>query len=135
MICEKWRQRFQSREALQVVQTSAEDAPKGSLLSALGGIHPDQFSEKRYPTMLEMDDAAPNHSVYLSISNWGPGATNSRGKELLEKLEIPVRAVLPWLTDETKPARIVTELATLPTESIVWILPLSKTNSWLPTDM
>jgi predicted amidohydrolase YtcJ len=81
---------FSIEEALQVIQARSKDAPKGALLSALGGIHPDQFDEMRYPTLSEMDDAAPDHPVYLSISNWGPGATNSLGKALIEELGIPV---------------------------------------------
>jgi len=81
---------FTIEEALTVIQARAKEAPKGELLSALGGIHPDQFDENRYPTLAELNDAAPDHPVYLSISNWGPGATNTLGKELIEGLGVPV---------------------------------------------
>ena len=64
---------FSIEEALAVIQARAREAPKGELLSALGGIHPDQFDENRYLTMAELNDAAPDHPVYLSISNWGQG--------------------------------------------------------------
>ena len=75
---------FSVSDALSVIRDRARITPEGELLSAIGGIHPEQFAERRYPTLEELDDAAPNHPVYLSISNWGPGASNSRGKRLLQ---------------------------------------------------
>ncbi|MDE0346160.1 MAG: amidohydrolase family protein [Boseongicola sp.] len=81
---------FSIDEALLVIRDRARKVPDGQLLSAIGGIHPDQFAERRYPTMSELDDAAPRNPVYLSISNWGPGATNALAKSLLEDLGVPV---------------------------------------------
>ena len=83
---------FTIDEALAVVSDQAQRSPAGELLSAIGGIHPHQFAEKRYPTLSELDDAAPGNPVYLSISNWGPGATNSPGRNLLRNLGAPVGA-------------------------------------------
>ena len=81
---------FSVGDALTVIGTCARTAPRGEMLSALGGIHPRQFVEDRYPSLIELDDAAPDHPVYLSISNWGPGATNSRARDLLRELGVPV---------------------------------------------
>ncbi len=81
---------FSIEDALSVIRERARSVPDGELLSAIGGIHPGQFSEARYPSVAELDDAAPRHPVYLSISNWGPGATNSLGKQLLRKNGVPV---------------------------------------------
>ena len=81
---------FSIETALKVIQATAREAPKGALLSAIGGIHPGQFAENRYPSLDELDDAAPFHAVYLSISNWGPGATNSMGRRLLQERGVPV---------------------------------------------
>ena len=81
---------FSVGRALSVIQAYARRTPDGEILSALGGIHPGQFAEGRYPSLAEMDDAAPGHPVYLSISNWGPGATNTLARDLLRELEVPV---------------------------------------------
>lgn len=81
---------FSVDDALAVIRAQAQTIPAGELLSAIGGIHPGQFKEGRYPTLAELDDAAPQHPVYLSISNWGPGATNSKGRHLLLAHGVPV---------------------------------------------
>ena len=81
---------FTVDDALTVVRNRSRLVPDGELLSAIGGIRPGQFAECRYPSLGELDDAAPNHPVYLSISNWGPGATNSLGKRLLRELGVSV---------------------------------------------
>ncbi len=81
---------FSIEDALKVIQAQAAVAPDGEMLSAIGGIHPGQFAENRYPTLAELDAAAPNHPVYLSISNWGPGATNSLAKARLRDAGAPV---------------------------------------------
>ena len=81
---------FSLGDVASVIRARACMTPKGELLSALGGIHPGQFAERRFPSLTELDDAAPHHPVYLSISNWGPGITNSRGKVLLRENRVPV---------------------------------------------
>lgn len=83
---------FTIEDALKVIRDKAAAVPDGEMLSAIGGIHPDQFAEKRYPTKDELNDAAPKHPVYLSISNWGPGATNSLAETLLKLHGVPVDA-------------------------------------------
>ena len=75
---------FSLDDALARIAARASTVPEGELLSALGGIHPNQFREKRYPTLKELDAAAPRHPVYLSVSNFGPGATNSLARDLLQ---------------------------------------------------
>jgi predicted amidohydrolase YtcJ len=74
---------FSIDEALEVISAKARKAKGGEFLSALGGILPSQFKENRFPTLAEMDEAAPDNPVYLSISSFGPGATNSPAKEFL----------------------------------------------------
>ncbi|MDE0343296.1 MAG: amidohydrolase family protein [Deltaproteobacteria bacterium] len=81
---------FSLGDALARIAERASTVPEGEPLSALGGIHPNQFREKRYPTLKELDDAAPRHPVYLSVSNFGPGATNSRARDLLRARGVPV---------------------------------------------
>ena len=81
---------FSVSNALSVVEARARIVPEGELLSALGGIHPGQFAERRYPSLAELDAAAPAHPVYLSISNWGPGATNTLARDHLREHGVPV---------------------------------------------
>jgi predicted amidohydrolase YtcJ len=40
--------------------------------------------------LAELDAAAPNHPVYLSVSSTGPGITNTAGRNLLVSLGVPV---------------------------------------------
>ena len=81
---------FSLDDALACIATRVSVVPEGELLSALGGIHPDQFREKRYPTLQELDAVAPRHPVYLSISNFGPGATNGLARDLLRTRGVQV---------------------------------------------
>ena len=81
---------FSLEEALSVIRARAQVTPEGELLSALGGIHPGQFAEGRFPSLAELDDVAPRHPVYLSISNWGPGTANSLAVSLLRENGVPV---------------------------------------------
>ncbi len=81
---------FSLDDALARIAARASAVLEGELLSALGGIHPNQFREKRYPTLKEMDAAAPRHPVYLSVSNLGPGAANTLARDLLKTRGVPV---------------------------------------------
>ena len=81
---------FSLHDALTRITARASLVPEGALLSALGGIHPNQFREKRYPTLEELDAATPRHPVYLSVSNFGPGAANGLARDLLRTRGVPV---------------------------------------------
>jgi predicted amidohydrolase YtcJ len=65
--------------------------PDGELISIVGGWDPVQFlGENRFPTLIELDGAAPDHPVYMHLRANGPGVTNSTGKALLEAEGIAV---------------------------------------------
>ncbi len=62
------------------LRARAKAVPSGEFLTAMGGWNPAQFTEKRLPTLTELDAAAPDHPVLVYFSFTGPAATNTRGK-------------------------------------------------------
>ena len=81
---------FSVGDALAVIQRRSQSVPDCEMLTALGGIHPNQFRERRFPTLEELSDAAPRHPVYLSVSNTGPGMVNTLGRHRLRQLGVAV---------------------------------------------
>jgi len=61
----------------------AEDMPAGEWVTTIGPISARQFVEQRLPVLTELDEAAPNHPVYIQAAQGGT-RTNSMGKALLE---------------------------------------------------
>ncbi|KAI1849653.1 hypothetical protein JX266_004602 [Neoarthrinium moseri] len=72
-----------------IFRARASDVPGGSFVTTIGGFHPNQFQERRLPTLAELDDALPGHPVFISYSFAGPGVTNSLGKAYFESLDQP----------------------------------------------
>lgn len=77
-------------EALDVISAKALTVPKGELISTVGGIRRWQWLEGRFPTMHQLDQAAPDHPVYLSEFGFGPGQVNTAGRDLLVELGVNV---------------------------------------------
>jgi len=57
--------------------------PAGEWITTIGGFNILQFAESRFPTKAELDDAIPDHPVFVSQSFNGPSATNSAGAAIL----------------------------------------------------
>ena len=74
---------FTLAEVLAAISARSLKVPDGELISAIGGIRRWQWAEGRFPTMQELDLAAPNHPVYLSEFGFGPGQVNSAARRLL----------------------------------------------------
>jgi len=55
----------------------------GSWITAMGGWIPGQFTEKRLPTLTELDQATPENPALLFVAFTGPAVTNSKGKTYL----------------------------------------------------
>ena len=76
--------------ALQAIREKAAAVPAGALITTIGGIRRTQWQERRFPTLAELDAAAPGNPVYLSERGAGPGQTNTAGRDLLRGLGVPV---------------------------------------------
>ncbi|KAI1764511.1 hypothetical protein GGR53DRAFT_493230 [Hypoxylon sp. FL1150] len=73
----------------ETYQSRAEVVPNGSFITTIGGFHPNQFQERRLPTLEEMDNAVPSHPIFISYGFAGAAVTNSLGKVFFEALEDP----------------------------------------------
>ena len=76
--------------ALQAIRDKAAAVPEGALITTIGGIRRTQWQERRFPTLAELDAAAPGNPVYLSERGAGPGQTNTAGRDLLRGLGVQV---------------------------------------------
>ncbi|KAK7993128.1 amidohydrolase family-domain-containing protein [Apiospora marii] len=65
-------------------RATRDAVPPGSFITTIGGFHPNQFRERRLPTLEELDKALPQHPAFISIGFNGPSVTNSLGKAYLE---------------------------------------------------
>lgn len=86
---------LRSMEALlDAIGSRAAALPRGEWISAIGGFHISQFTPApdapRFPTLDELDRAAPDHPVYIQQGFAGPAVTNSAGKDFLESKGIAV---------------------------------------------
>jgi predicted amidohydrolase YtcJ len=66
------------------------DVPEGKLITALGGWHPNQWTEHRLPTRAELDAAVSDRPVFILQNFTGPSATNSLGKAFFESASAPL---------------------------------------------
>ena len=90
--------RLESAESIADVQAliaaRAKELPAGEWITSIGGFDINQFvpapDAPRFPTLAELDAAAPNHPVYIQMSFAGPSVTNSLGKRFFEQAGIEV---------------------------------------------
>ena len=109
---------FSVGAAQSLIQARAKSAPEGEFVTALAGIARRQFAEGRFPTLAELDDAAPRHPVL--ISETGAGQANSLGRDRLRSLGVSVNddgtmpnhapaytALAAFLTDEGRKRQLL----------------------------
>ena len=92
--------RIESAASIEDVQAligaRTAELPAGEWITSIDGFNRNQFvpppGEPRFPTLAELDAAAPEHPVYIQESFAGPSATNSLGKAYFESRGIEVGA-------------------------------------------
>jgi predicted amidohydrolase YtcJ len=67
-------------DAQALIAARAKTVPAGEFITSMGGWNPAQFTEKRLPTLAELDAAAPRNPVLVYQGFTGPAAANTPGK-------------------------------------------------------
>ncbi|KAK8040012.1 hypothetical protein PG993_008423 [Apiospora rasikravindrae] len=71
-------------QQILAARAGRDAVPPGSFITTIGGFHPNQFRERRLPTLEELDAALSQHPAFVSIGFNGPSVTNSLGKAYFE---------------------------------------------------
>jgi predicted amidohydrolase YtcJ len=72
------------REVQEVLAAHRKTIPEGQWITAIGAAHPNLWSEHRFPTLKELDDAVPDRPVFLYQGFYGAAATNTPGKKFFD---------------------------------------------------
>jgi predicted amidohydrolase YtcJ len=72
------------REVQDALATRRKDVPEGAWITSMGGWIPNQWTERRQPTLAELDAAVPDRPVLLYERFTGPAVTNSLGKKFFD---------------------------------------------------
>jgi len=73
---------------MALLQQRARTVPAGAWVTAIGDWTPRLFAENRMPTLAELDQAVPDHPVFLAT--FGPAVTNGLGQKFFESKGIAV---------------------------------------------
>ncbi|HEU5160931.1 MAG TPA: amidohydrolase family protein [Streptosporangiaceae bacterium] len=76
--------------ALATLKARAAGVPAGRFVTTIGGFHPNQFAERRLPTLAEIDAAVPARPVYIQVAFSGPATTNGLGRAFFRSKGVPV---------------------------------------------
>lgn len=72
------------------VAARTKTVPAGAWISSMGGWVPEQFAEKRLPTLAELDKAAPDHPVIVYQQFFGPAVVNTSARRFFAGKNIAV---------------------------------------------
>ena len=72
------------REVQDVLAAHRKTVPEGQWITAIGAAHPNLWTEHRFPTLKELDDAVPDRPVLLYQGFNGAAATNTLGKKFFD---------------------------------------------------
>jgi len=73
-----------------LIKTRTKTVPPGGFVTAMGGWNIAQLSEKRMPTLAELDAADADHPVMVFHSFTGPAAVNTRAKAFFASKNVAV---------------------------------------------
>jgi predicted amidohydrolase YtcJ len=86
--------RLESAATIADVQAAiaarVKTVPGGAWISSMGGWVPEQFAEKRLPTLAELDKAASGNPVIVFQQFFGPAAVNTAARQFLTGKNIAV---------------------------------------------
>lgn len=77
------------------------DVPPDEFITSMGGWHPNQWAERRLPTLDELDEAVPDRPVMLFQRFGGPCSVNSLGKTFFENVTSPLAGPVEVADDGT----------------------------------
>ena len=72
------------------IRARVKTVKPGDFITAMGGWITGQFKENRFPTLAELDAAAPNNPVLLFFAFTGPSVTNTLGKNFFTSKGVTV---------------------------------------------
>ena len=72
------------REVQEALAARRKDVPEGAWITSMGGWIPNQWTERRQPTLAELDAAVPDRPVLLYERFTGPAVTNTLGKKFFD---------------------------------------------------
>jgi predicted amidohydrolase YtcJ len=72
------------REIQEALAARRKSVPEGQWITSMGGWHPNQWTERRRPTLKELDEAVSDRPVLLYERFTGPCVTNSLGKRFFD---------------------------------------------------
>jgi predicted amidohydrolase YtcJ len=75
------------REVQDALAARRKEVPDGQWITSMGGWHPNQWAERRQPTLRELDEAVPDRPVLLYERFTGPCVTNSLGKKYFDAMD------------------------------------------------
>lgn len=75
------------REVQEALAARRKGVPEGAWITSMGGWHPNQWRERRQPTLKELDEAVPDRPVLLYERFTGPAVTNTMGKRIFDALD------------------------------------------------
>src|SRR5579862_2875808 len=76
------------REVQDVLAAHRKSVPEGQWITAIGAAHPNLWSERRFPTLRELDEAVPDRPVLLYQGFNGAAATNTLGKKFFDAADV-----------------------------------------------
>jgi predicted amidohydrolase YtcJ len=89
------------REVQEALAARRRAVPAGEWITSMGGWHPNQWTERRHPTLKELDDAVPDRPVFLYERFTGPCAVNSLAKAFFDAAD-----AAPPVHPDMKPVRV-----------------------------